>query len=155
MISYTFIGCPLSWALRWQCITHQHYCVSYVAKWAQGYFQKPVSVNTLRRAICRCQLKLYHAKRKPDVNMVQKCRRALWAKTNVTWTVSKWENVQIWHSCWSSVGTASSLTVSSRLSSWFSFNCIQTYGGVEVEEALTDRSYMSAQLAVSQQWQQA
>ncbi len=26
------------------------------------YFQKPLSVNTIRRAICRCQLKLYHAK---------------------------------------------------------------------------------------------
>ncbi len=39
---------------------------------AQEYFQKPLSVNTIRRAIFRCQLKLYHAKRKPDVNMVQK-----------------------------------------------------------------------------------
>ncbi len=42
----------------------------------------------MRRAICRCQLKLYHAKRKPYVNMVQKRRRVLWAKT-----VSKWKSV--------------------------------------------------------------
>ncbi len=41
-----------------------------MTKWAQEYFQKPLSVNTIRRAICRCQLKLYHAKRKPYVNMV-------------------------------------------------------------------------------------
>ncbi len=49
--------------------------------------------NTIRRAICRCQLKLYHAKRKPYVNMVQKCRRVLWAKAHLKWTVSKWKSV--------------------------------------------------------------
>ncbi len=43
-----------------------------ITKWAQEYFQKPLSVNTIRHAICRCQLKLYHTKRKPYVNMVQK-----------------------------------------------------------------------------------
>ncbi len=41
-----------------------------ITKWAQEYFQKPLLVNTIRRAICRCQLKLYHAKRKPYVNML-------------------------------------------------------------------------------------
>ncbi len=59
----------------------------------QEYFQKPLSVNTIHRAICRCQLKLYHAKRKPYVNMVQKCRRVLWAKAHLKWTVSKWKSV--------------------------------------------------------------
>ncbi len=57
-------------------------------------------------AICRCQLKLYHAKRKPYVNMVQKRRRVLWAKAHLKGTVSKWKSVlrrvQIWHSCWKS-----------------------------------------------------
>ncbi len=43
-----------------------------ITKWAQEYFQKPLSVNTIRHAICRCHLKLYHSKRKPYVNMVQK-----------------------------------------------------------------------------------
>ncbi len=55
------------------CITHRHYSVIDITKchsWAQEYFQKPLSVNTICRAICRCQLKLYHAKRKPYVNMV-------------------------------------------------------------------------------------
>ncbi len=67
-------------ALRWHCITHRHDSVIDITKWAQEYFQKPLSVNTIRRAICRCQLKLYHAKRKPYVNMVLKRRRVLWAK---------------------------------------------------------------------------
>ncbi len=58
-----------------------------------GIFKKPLSVNTIRRAICRCQLKLYHAKRKPYVNMVQKRRRILWAKAHLKWTVSKWKSV--------------------------------------------------------------
>ncbi len=64
-----------------------------ITKWAQEYFQKPLSVNTIRRAICRCQLKLYHAKRKPYVNMVQKCHRVLWAKAHLKWTVSKWKSI--------------------------------------------------------------
>ncbi len=59
------------------------------AKWAQEYFQKTLSVNTIRRAICRCQLKLYHAKRKPYVNMVQKWHRVLWAKAHLKLIVSK------------------------------------------------------------------
>ncbi len=56
-------------ALRRHCITHRHDSVIDIIKWAQEYFQKPLSVNTICRAICRCQLKLYHAKRKPYVNM--------------------------------------------------------------------------------------
>ncbi len=50
-------------ALRWHCIAHRHYSVIDITKWAQEYFQKPLSVNTVRCAICRCQLKLYHAKK--------------------------------------------------------------------------------------------
>ncbi len=64
-----------------------------MTKWAQEYFQKPLSVNTIRDAICRCQLKLYHEKRKPYVNMVQKRRRVLWAKAHLKCTVSKWKSV--------------------------------------------------------------
>ncbi len=80
-------------ALRQHCITHRHDSVIDITKWAQEYFQKPLSVYTIRRAICRCQLKLHHAKRKPCVNMVQKRRRVLWAKAHLKWTVSKWKSV--------------------------------------------------------------
>ncbi len=80
-------------ALRRHCITHRHDSAIDITKWAQEYFQKPLSVNTIRRAICRCQLKLYHAKRKPYVNMVQKHRRVLWAKAHLKWTVSNWKSV--------------------------------------------------------------
>ncbi len=80
-------------ALRRHCFTHLHDSVIDITKWAQEYFQKPLSVNTIRRAICRCQLKLYHAKWKPYVNMVQNCRRVLWAKAHLKWTVSKWKSV--------------------------------------------------------------
>ncbi len=81
------------WALRWHCITHRHDSVIDITKWAQEYFQKPLSENTICSAICRCQLKLYHAKRKPYVNMVQKHRHVLWAKAHLKWTVSKWKSV--------------------------------------------------------------
>ncbi len=81
------------WALRRHYITHWHDSVIYINKWVQEYFQKPLSVNTIRCAICRCQLKLCHAKSKPYVKMVQKRRRVLWAKANLMWTVSKWKRV--------------------------------------------------------------
>ncbi len=57
-------------ALRWYCITHRHDSVIEITQWAQEYFQKPLSVNTICCAICRSQINLYHAKRKPYVNMV-------------------------------------------------------------------------------------
>ncbi len=80
-------------ALRRHCITHRHDFVIDITKWAQEYFQKPLSVSTIRHAICRCQLKLYHAKRKPHVNMVQKRCCVLWAKASLKRTVSKWKSV--------------------------------------------------------------
>ncbi len=75
------------------CITHRHDSVIDIAKWAQEYFQKPLSVNTICRAICRCHLNLYRAKRKPYVNMVQKQHCVLWAKAPLKWTVSNLKNV--------------------------------------------------------------
>ncbi len=81
------------WALRQHCITHQHDSVIDITKWAQEYFQKPLSVNTTRCAICRRQLKLYHAKRKPYVNMVQKHHRVLLTKAHLKLTVSKSKSV--------------------------------------------------------------
>ncbi len=71
------------WALRQHCITHRHDSVIDIIKWAQEYFQKSLSINTICRAICRCHLKLYHAKRKPYVSMVQKHRCVLWAKAHL------------------------------------------------------------------------
>ncbi len=38
----------------------------------------------------RCQLKTFHGKRKPYVNMIQKRRRVLWIWK---WIVSKWKSV--------------------------------------------------------------
>ncbi len=85
---------PSDDALGQHCITHRHDSVIDITKWAQEYFQKSLSVNTIRHAICRCQLNLYHAKSKPYVNMVQKRRRVLWAKVYLELTDSKWKRVQ-------------------------------------------------------------
>ncbi len=35
-------------ALRQRCITHRHDSVVDITKWAQEYFQKTLSVNTIR-----------------------------------------------------------------------------------------------------------
>ncbi len=80
-------------ALRWHHITHRHDSVIVITKWAQEYFQKPLSINKIHHATCRCQLMLYHAKRKPYVDLVQKRHRVLWAKAHLKWTVSKWKSV--------------------------------------------------------------
>ncbi len=78
-------------ALRRHCITNDS--VIYITKRAQEYFQKPLSVNTIRRAKCRCQLKLYHAKIEQYVNMVQKRCRVLWVNAYLKWSVSKRKSV--------------------------------------------------------------
>ena len=40
-----------------------------------------------------CNLKLYHAKRKPYIINTQKCRRLLWARAQLRWTDAKWKSV--------------------------------------------------------------
>ncbi len=85
-----FDGCGLQ---AFRSITHRHDSVIDITKRAQEYFQKPLSVNTIRCAICRYQLKLYHAKKKPYVNMVQKRGPVLCAKAHLKRTVSKWKSV--------------------------------------------------------------
>ncbi len=78
-------------ALRRHCITHPHNSVIDMTKWAQEYFQKPLSHNTP----CHLQMptKALSYKKKPYVNMVQKRHRVLWAKAHLKWTVSKWKSV--------------------------------------------------------------
>ncbi len=80
-------------ALRRHCIIHRHNSVIDITKWAQEYFQKSLLVNTIHRAIYRCQLKFYYAKSKLYMNMVQKRHHVLWAKAHLKWTVSKWKSV--------------------------------------------------------------
>ncbi len=89
----SLISMSLSMSMTAICQCQWQQSVIDITKWAQEYFQKPLSVNTIRRAICRCQQKLYHATRKPYVNMVQKYHRVLCAKAHLKWTVSKWKSV--------------------------------------------------------------
>ena len=53
-----------------QTTLHQPDCMNDIIKWAQEYFQKPLLVNTIRCAICRCQLKLHHTETKLYLLMV-------------------------------------------------------------------------------------
>ncbi len=80
-------------ALRRHCITYRNATVMEITTWAQEYFQKTLSVNTIHRAIRRCRLKLYRSKKKPYLNMIQKHRCFLWAKAHLKWTVAKWKTV--------------------------------------------------------------
>ncbi len=50
-------------ALRRHCITHRHDSVIDITKWAQENFQKPLSVNTIRRAICQMPTKALSCKK--------------------------------------------------------------------------------------------
>ncbi len=80
-------------ALRRHCITYRNATVMEITTWAQEYFQKTLSVNTIHRAIRCCRLKLYRSKKKPYLNIIQKRRRFLWAKAHLKWTVAKWKTV--------------------------------------------------------------
>ncbi len=95
-------------ALRRHCITHQHDSVIDITKWAQEYFQKPLSVNTICRAICRCQLKLYHAKKKakrehgPEAPLCPVDQGSFKMDCFKVEKCSMIRRVQIWHPCWKS-----------------------------------------------------
>ncbi len=80
-------------SLRRHCIKNRHSSISDITTWAQDYFGKPLSSTTIRSYIHKCQLKLYCAKRKPYVNSVQKCRRLLWARRHLGWTITQWKRV--------------------------------------------------------------
>ncbi len=80
-------------AFRRHCITYRNATVMEITTWAQEYFQKTLSVNTIHRAIRRYRLKLYRSKKKPYLNMIQKRRHFLWAKAHLKWTVAKWKTV--------------------------------------------------------------
>ncbi len=80
-------------ALRCYCITQRHDSIIDINIWAQEYFQKPISVNTICCAICRYQIELYHAKMKQYVNKVQKHHRVLWAKAYIKFKMGKWKSV--------------------------------------------------------------
>ncbi len=84
-------------ALRRHCITYRNATVMEITTWAQEYFQKTLSVNTIHLAVANpircCRLKLYRSKKKPYLNMIQKRRRFLWAKAHLKWTVAKWKTV--------------------------------------------------------------
>ncbi|KAK3506560.1 hypothetical protein QTP70_009475 [Hemibagrus guttatus] len=82
-------------ALRRHCITYRNATVMEITTWAQEYFQKTLSVNTIHRAIRRRRLKLYKSKKKPYLNMIQKRSRFLWAKAHLKWIVAKWKTV-VW-----------------------------------------------------------
>ncbi len=68
------------WALRRHCITYRNATVMKITTWAQEYFQKTLSVNTIHRAIRRCRLKLYRSKNKPYLNMIQNAGVFSWPR---------------------------------------------------------------------------
>ncbi|MBN3294693.1 TCB1 transposase, partial [Polypterus senegalus] len=80
-------------ALKRHCTTNRNATVKEITEWAQEYFQKPLSVNTIHRAIRRCQLKLYSAKKKPFLSKIHKLRRCHWARDHLKWSVAKWKTV--------------------------------------------------------------
>ena len=70
-----------------------HATMMDIATWAQEYFGKSMSLNTVCRCIKECNLKLYYAKRKAFINFAQKCRRVLWARSHLRWIERQWKCV--------------------------------------------------------------
>ncbi|KAI4871611.1 hypothetical protein NFI96_000999 [Prochilodus magdalenae] len=80
-------------ALKRHRTSNRNATVKEITEWVQEYFQKALSVNTIHRAIRRCQLKLYSAKRKPFLSKLHKLRRLHWARGLLKWSVAKWKTV--------------------------------------------------------------
>ncbi|KAI4888077.1 hypothetical protein NFI96_004551 [Prochilodus magdalenae] len=80
-------------ALKRHCTSNRNATVKEITEWAQEYFQKALSVNTIHCAIRRCQLKLYSAKRKPFLSKLHKLRRLHWARGLLKWNVAKQKTV--------------------------------------------------------------
>ena len=67
-----------------------------ITAWAQEHFRKSLIdqyLKTVHRNIQKSSLKLYHAKKKLYVNMIQKVCHLLWVKVNLQWTEEKWKTV--------------------------------------------------------------
>ncbi|XP_076588395.1 uncharacterized protein LOC143321716 isoform X2 [Chaetodon auriga] len=88
----TLNACDLR-SLRQHCIKNRHGWIKDIASWAREHFGKPLSVNTVRRCLCKCKLRLYHARRKPYIDTIQKRRRLLWARAHLGWTDAKWRRM--------------------------------------------------------------
>lgn len=50
-------------------------------------------MKTVHRAFQKAKLKFYYAKRKPYLNVIQKCHHLLWTNAHLKWSVAKWESV--------------------------------------------------------------
>ena len=73
-------------ALRRYCLRNRHATMMDIATWAREYFGKSLSVNTVRRRVNKCNLKLYYAKRKAFIKFAQKRRRVHWSQSHLRWT---------------------------------------------------------------------
>ena len=75
-----------AWPSSPQAVLFENATMMDIATWAQEYFGKSLSLNTVRRCIKKCNLKLYYAKRKAFINFAQKRRWVLWARSHLRWT---------------------------------------------------------------------
>ena len=68
-------------ALRLHFIENRHDYLLDIAAWAQSH--KSLSVSTVHHADHKCKLKMYHAKKRPYMNIIQNHSRLLWAKAHL------------------------------------------------------------------------
>lgn len=78
---------------RRHCVTHRNSTITDIATWAREFFGKPLSLNTVRRCIQKCKLKLYCSQRKPYINKRQQRRRLVWARAHRNWSQARWNNI--------------------------------------------------------------
>jgi len=81
-------------ALKQQCIKNRHVSVMEITAWALKNTSRNLFLWAQFTGIMhKCELKLYHAKKKPNVNMIQKHSHLFWAKTNLKWSEAEWSTV--------------------------------------------------------------
>ena len=72
-------------ALRRYCLRNCHATMMDIVTWAQEYFGKSLSLNTVRCSIKKCNLKWYYAKGLAFITFVQKSCQVLWAQSHLWW----------------------------------------------------------------------
>lgn len=79
--------------LRRHSVTHRNATITDIATWARTFFGIPLSLNTVRRCIHKCWLKLYRAQRKPYINKRQQRLRLIWTQAHRNWSHARRKNI--------------------------------------------------------------
>ncbi len=81
------------WPLRWHCKRALHAAVWSIATWAQEYYGKLLSFNTVCSCIEKYNVNLCYTRRNLYINSRQKHQGVLWARAHLRLSKRQWKCV--------------------------------------------------------------